>query len=133
MDYKCLETEDELKLLIEHQTYLTSVFSTSSVTGAEHVGCHYSITSVNLSAGFLIINRNLQGLQYIGTLAVCLKFVTRSHNVGYRMFIECLPEIMSTFIITINWTRLNDQWTNISIQTINLICLNMSLLTAMNW
>lgn len=53
---------DKMKILIRYETYMTSVFSTNSVTGAKHIGCYYSMTSEYLSAGFLINNWNRQGL-----------------------------------------------------------------------
>lgn len=90
---------DEMKILIRYETYMTSVFSTSSVTGAKHIGCHYSKTSEYLSAGFLINNWNRQGLQYFGTFTVRLKLAINLYNINYQMFIEYLSEISSIFII----------------------------------
>lgn len=89
-----------MKILIGYEIYLTSVFFTDSVTGAQHIGCHYSMTNVYLLADFLINNRNPQDLQYFGTPAIRLKLATHLY-VGYQMFTEYLPEIPSTFIMTI--------------------------------
>lgn len=88
---------------------MTSVFSIGSVTSAKHIGCHYSMTSEYLSAGFLINNWNRQDLQYLGTFAVRLKLTIRLYNVDYQMFIKYLSEIPSISIITINHKMIDKQ------------------------
>jgi len=59
------------------ETYLTGVFFTGDVTGAEHVGGHWPITSVDLLTFLLIKDLYYQVSKYFRIRAIHLKLATR--------------------------------------------------------